>query len=384
MKIIKKSMCIIVLMIIIITLAYKTVLGYLSEDANITNMNANDLSAHENLYCVNSGQRMDSGITYYRKAIITIKGDSVYFCEQAGDTYGNITGKIKEGWGNTTEANNILAAILYNQQGYGDVAKKEQTDTQLGLFQYWETWRNASGAGKFHVYGNGKSTDIGASVLATAKENAEKYEYSVTIHYLTHVLHKKQALIAVYDVDREPKIPPKINIDVTKSWNDEDNKYENRTPITVDLLLNGVNTGKSLKLDAPNWKGTFTELENTTGYSIVESSGPNGYITSYGGNQSSGFTIENTLNRVNIKVTKKWDDDSNRDGKRPKSIIIQACDQNGTVIKEVEISKENSNVSADGNQWTYEFIGLPQYIKGVKIEYKIKEKEVPQEYYLVD
>ena len=73
MKIIKKSMCIIVLMIIIITLAYKTVLGYLSEDANITNMNANDLSAHENLYCVNSGQRMDSGITYYRKAIITIK-----------------------------------------------------------------------------------------------------------------------------------------------------------------------------------------------------------------------------------------------------------------------------------------------------------------------
>ena len=57
--------------------------------------------------------------------------------------------------------------------------------------------------------------------------------------------------------------PGKTSVQVTKVWDDEDNKDGSRPKsITVQLLADGVDTGKTLVLTADNnWKGTFTDLD---------------------------------------------------------------------------------------------------------------------------
>ncbi len=56
---------------------------------------------------------------------------------------------------------------------------------------------------------------------------------------------------------------PKTSVQVTKVWDDEDDKDGSRPKsITVQLLADGVDTGKTLVLTADNkWMGTFTDLD---------------------------------------------------------------------------------------------------------------------------
>ena len=73
--------------------------------------------------------------------------------------------------------------------------------------------------------------------------------------------------------------------------------------ITAKLYKNGSDTGKSVTLNSSNgWKGTFTGVEDASGYSVQESSVPTGYTASYSGDKSSGFTITNTLKTTSVKV----------------------------------------------------------------------------------
>ena len=94
--------------------------------------------------------------------------------------------------------------------------------------------------------------------------------------------------------------PETINIPVTKVWNDNNNQDGKRaTAVTIKLLADGVDTGKTLTLNEANgWKGTFTGLPKKANgvdivYTIKEEPVPSGYTVAITGD-TTGFTVTNT------------------------------------------------------------------------------------------
>lgn len=94
--------------------------------------------------------------------------------------------------------------------------------------------------------------------------------------------------------------PEKTDITVTKVWDDEDNKNGNRPQsVTIRLLADGNDTGKTLVLSADNkWESSFENLElykggNKIEYTIVEAD-VSGYTSAIEGDYEKGFTVTNT------------------------------------------------------------------------------------------
>ena len=97
--------------------------------------------------------------------------------------------------------------------------------------------------------------------------------------------------------------PKKINIQVKKVWDDQDDKDKKRPmEITVQLLANDQPVeGKTLQLTAGNqWTARFEGLDEklTTGteivYTVEETQVPDGYTASISGDAKTGFTITNS------------------------------------------------------------------------------------------
>lgn len=175
--------------------------------------------------------------------------------------------------------------------------------------------------------------------------------------------------------------PAKTQIPVKKIWDDADNQDGKRpTKITVKLLADGQDTGKTLELSEANgWAGNFTDLDADKGgapidYKVVEVSSVAGYTTEISGDAKTGFTITNkyTPETIDIKATKNWDDANNQDGKRPKSITVNLlADGEKVASKEVK-------AAADGT-WSTVFTKLPKFKAGKVIKYSLTE-EVVSEY----
>jgi hypothetical protein len=93
----------------------------------------------------------------------------------------------------------------------------------------------------------------------------------------------------------------RTNISVTKLWDDQNNKAGSRPQtITIRLLADGEDTGKTLTLSADNkWQGSFTDLEQyQDGKKIVYtiSEDPvSGYTTTITGDAETGFTVTNKM-----------------------------------------------------------------------------------------
>ena len=94
--------------------------------------------------------------------------------------------------------------------------------------------------------------------------------------------------------------PEKLDVSVTKVWDDENNKDKIRPDsITVKLFKDGRDTGTTLVLNEKNgWKGSFTDLakyENQKEISYtIEEVKVNGYTAQITGSASDGYTITNT------------------------------------------------------------------------------------------
>ncbi|MHC0041443.1 Cna B-type domain-containing protein [Streptococcus periodonticum] len=175
--------------------------------------------------------------------------------------------------------------------------------------------------------------------------------------------------------------PAKTQIPVKKVWDDADNQDGKRpASITVKLLADGQDTGKTLELSEANgWAGNFTDLDADKGgapidYKVVEVSSVAGYTTEISGDAKTGFTITNkyTPETIDIKATKNWDDANNQDGKRPKYITVNLlADGEKVAFKEVK-------AAADGT-WSTVFTKLPKFKAGKVIKYSLTE-EVVSEY----
>lgn len=166
-----------------------------------------------------------------------------------------------------------------------------------------------------------------------------------------------------------------------KVWDDADNQDGKRpASITVKLLADGQDTGKTLELSEANgWSGNFTDLDADKGgkaidYKVVEVSTVAGYTSEISGDATTGFTITNkyTPETIDIKATKNWDDANNQDGKRPKSITVNL------MADGEKVASQEVKAAADGT-WSTVFTKLPKFKNGKVIKYSLTE-EVVSEY----
>ena len=170
--------------------------------------------------------------------------------------------------------------------------------------------------------------------------------------------------------------PEQTSVTVSKAWQDADDQDGIRpNDITVALLANGENTGKTLVLNAGNgWTGSFTELDKYEAgaeivYSVAEIA-VEGYETVITGDQYTGYSITNSHNPETVAVagTKSWDDADNQDGFRPESITINLL-ADGAVIDTVTVTEESG--------WSWSFENLPKYRDhGILIQYSVTEEAV--------
>ena len=173
--------------------------------------------------------------------------------------------------------------------------------------------------------------------------------------------------------------PAKTEVPVKKVWKDANNQDGKRpTSITVKLLADGQDTGKTLELtEANGWAGSFTNLDADKGgipiqYTVVEVT-VTGYTSDVTGDAASGFTITNSYSpeTVDVKATKNWDDANNQDGKRPTKITINLL-ADGQKVESKEVQ-----AAADGT-WTVEFTKLAKYKAGKEIKYTVTEEAVAE------
>ena len=211
-----------------------------------------------------------------------------------------------------------------------------------------------------------------------------KYDTKTVTATVTVTDKGKGALEATVSYDDEKAFentytPAKTEVPVKKVWKDENNQDGKRpTSVTVKLLADGQDTGKTLELtEANGWAGSFKDLDADKGgtpiqYTVVEVTVA-GYTSKVTGDAASGFTITNSYSpeTVDIKATKNWDDANNQDGKRPTKITINLlADGQKVASKEVQ-------AAADGT-WTATFEKLAKYKAGKEIKYTVTEEAVAE------
>lgn len=211
-----------------------------------------------------------------------------------------------------------------------------------------------------------------------------KYDTKTVTATVTVADKGKGALEATVSYDDEKAFentytPAKTEVPVKKVWKDENNQDGKRpTSVTVKLLADGQDTGKTLTLtEANGWAGSFKDLDADKGgtpiqYTVVEVTVA-GYTSKVTGDAASGFTITNSYSpeTVDVKATKNWDDANNQDGKRPTKITINLlADGQKHDSKEVQ-------AAADGT-WTVEFTKLAKYKDGKEIKYTVTEEAVAE------
>ncbi|WP_455064087.1 Cna B-type domain-containing protein, partial [Prevotella fusca] len=170
--------------------------------------------------------------------------------------------------------------------------------------------------------------------------------------------------------------PEKTKVEGEKTWDDSNNQDKKRPKeIKVNLLKNGTKfKSTTVKPDAGGkWKYIFTDLPKYEKGKIIKYSVEEEAVAGYTPTVN-GYNITNSYKpeETSVKVTKKWDDADNQDGKRPKSIKVQLYGDNKKVGDEVTLN--------GGNGWTHTWTKLPKNADGNPINYIVKEVEKVEHY----
>ena len=173
---------------------------------------------------------------------------------------------------------------------------------------------------------------------------------------------------AAYSVD----VPDKINISVTKVWDDDNNRDGIRPDsVTVELLKDDKPTGNKIVLQkSEEWTGEFKDLAEDQSYSVSEVV-PAGYTQeSIEGSAKDGFVITNKHEpeKISIDGSKTWDLDG-KTAEIPENITVNLL-QNGNAYRSVVVTPD------DSNKWSYKFENVPKYENGKEINYSVSEDPV--------
>ena len=162
-----------------------------------------------------------------------------------------------------------------------------------------------------------------------------------------------------------------VDLAVEKVWNDA-NDQDGKRPetVTVRLLADEQNTGKTLTLNADNgWSGSFSGLPKYENgqeivYTIAEDAVP-GYTATV-----DGFTITNTHTpeKTALSVKKVWDDADDQDGMRPDAVTVRLLANGERTDRALTLNAANG--------WADRFSDLDVYNEGQPIAYTVEEVNV--------
>ena len=185
---------------------------------------------------------------------------------------------------------------------------------------------------------------------------------------------------------------------VTKVWEDENNKAEKRTNVTLIVSGNGESTKIALPVSEEEfannqWQGTVTMPQyNANGEEIVynaqEETVPLFYTDS-----AKGLTVTNKFvvptNTTEVKINKTWEDNDIQKQRRPDQIkfTLEATLEDGTVVENVTRNGEQIQVNGKtyimdvtGDNQAYTFTGLPVYDDNANtITYDVEESVIDGE-----
>lgn len=231
--------------------------------------------------------------------------------------------------------------------------KTEVASKEVTAADQWQT--------KFEnlpVYENGQKIDYSIEEDDVAGYTKEIKDFTVTNSYT----------------------PEMIKISGQKVWDDADNQ-DGKRPASVKVKVkNGDTIVDELEVTAANdWKFESKALPKYAAgqeiaYTVTEEA-----VAEYQ-TKIDKFTITNsyTPQSTEYAVTKVWDDADNQDGKRPASITVQLYSSvNGEEPVAVAGKTLTLTVAdkADANTWKASFTNLPQFDKGQKITYSVKEDD---------
>ena len=231
--------------------------------------------------------------------------------------------------------------------------KTEVASKEVTAADQWQT--------KFEnlpVYENGQKIDYSIEEDDVAGYTKEIKDFTVTNSYT----------------------PEMIKISGQKVWDDADNQ-DGKRPASVKVKVkNGNTVVDELEVTAANdWKFESKALPKYAAgqeiaYTVTEEA-----VAEYQ-TKIDKFTITNSYTPQSTEhaVTKVWDDADNQDGKRPASITVQLYSSvNGEEPVAVAGKTLTLTVAdkADANTWKASFTNLPQFDKGQKITYSVKEDD---------
>ena len=224
--------------------------------------------------------------------------------------------------------------------------------------------------------------DLEPGIYTVVERNAEtlvKY-YTLTGTSITGMVVEVgangQAATARLVNQYKPAMTPEpdaefVDIPVTKTWNDSNNKDGNRPgSITVRLFADGVEVDSHVLTAAENWAFTFTDkprfkedYKTEIVYTVNEDP-----VTMYN-TQINGYNIVNDYRPevTSVSVTKIWVEPNGDASKRPASIGMTLSDGQKDVTV-VVLNKDNN--------WTATVDNLPTTVNGVPAKYAWKEQGV--------
>ncbi len=164
-------------------------------------------------------------------------------------------------------------------------------------------------------------------------------------------------------------IPETVDIEGSKTWNDNHNRDGKRPDsITVRLLADGEEVASQTVTAEDEWKWSFPDLPKYAGgkeivYTISEDA-VEGYTA-----KVEGFNITNThaTETVTVSGSKLWQDNNDQDGIRPDSITVNLLADGQKVASATVTARD---------EWKWSFVNLPKYADGKRIVYTIEELAV--------
>lgn len=177
--------------------------------------------------------------------------------------------------------------------------------------------------------------------------------------------------------------PEKTAVNVEKIWDDQDNRDGIRPEsVEVALYANGTETGKTVTLTREGrWIGSFTDLDRMeNGTEIVYTVQEITVVPGYEAPTYSVDTYTGDLEIINkhvpetteVRVSKVWDDQDDRDGKRPASVTVELYADG--------VSTGKTAVLSDANGWSITFPDLAKKSNGTDVVYGVAETAVPAGY----
>ncbi len=203
-------------------------------------------------------------------------------------------------------------------------------------------------------------------------ENVPKYSKGQEIKYTVDEEEVKDytKTIDKYDITNK-HIPEKTEVSGTKIWEDEDNQDGIRPEKIKVNLFKGEEKIASQEVTAKDeWKYTFKDLDKYSKGKEIKYTIKEEEVKGYTSKVDKDNNITNTHKPevTSISGEKKWLDEKNQDGIRPKSIEVKLLDGENVVA--------TKTVTAD-TEWKYTFENVPKFRQGKEIQYTVDEEDVP-------